>query len=89
MISIESRDAFGGFKFAYFNVKNILVVGAVMISPPLIESSLFFFQSKLLIYCIESSSDLKSYYIERGSKHATAVNISNAFDCPTPTALSA
>ena len=39
---------------AAFNAKDIPVVVAVMISPSLIESSRFFFQSKLLIYCIFS-----------------------------------
>ena len=38
--------------FAAFSAKNIPVVVAVMISPSLIESSMFFFQSKLLIYCV-------------------------------------
>ena len=52
MISIASRDAFGGFTSAAFSAKNILVVVVVMISPSLIESSMFFFKSKLLIYCI-------------------------------------
>ena len=37
---------------AAFSVKNIPITAAVMISPCLIESSTFFFQSKLLIYCI-------------------------------------
>ena len=43
MISMESRDAFGGFTFAAFSANNIPVVVAVMISPSLIESSMFFF----------------------------------------------
>ena len=37
--------------FAAFSAKNILVAAAVIISPSLIESSTFVFQSKLLIYC--------------------------------------
>ena len=37
--------------FVVFSAKNIPVAAAVMISPSLIESSKFFFQSKLLIYC--------------------------------------
>ena len=49
---MASRDAFGGFRFAAFSAKNIPVVVVVMISPSLIESSMFFFQSKLLIHCI-------------------------------------
>ena len=49
MISMASRDAFGGFSFATFNAKNIPVVVAVMIIPSLIKSSMFFFQSKLPI----------------------------------------
>ena len=48
MISMASRDAFGSFTFAAFNAKNIPVVSAFMISPSLIESSMFFFQLKLL-----------------------------------------
>ena len=88
MISMAFRDAFGCFMFAAFSVKNIPVVIAVMISPSLIESSMFFLQSKLLVYCIGSSSDLRSYYIGKDSKHATAVDIINVFGCPTPTALS-
>ena len=51
MISMASRDAFGSLTFAAFSAKNIPVVVAVIISPSLIESSMFFFQSKLLIYC--------------------------------------
>ena len=43
------RDAFGGFTFAAFSAKNIPVVVAVMISPSVIESSMLFFKSKLLI----------------------------------------
>ena len=63
-LSMAYRDAFGGFTFAAFDAKNIPVVVAIMISRSLIESSMFFFQSKLLIYCIGSSSDLKhmSYF---------------------------
>ena len=49
MISIASRDAFGGFTFAAVSAKNIPVGVAVMISPSLIESSISFFQSELLI----------------------------------------
>ena len=59
MISIASREAFGGFTFAAFSAKNIPVVVAVMIRPSLIESSMFFFQLKLLIYCIF----FKAYYV--------------------------
>ena len=52
MITMASRDGFGGFTFAAFNVKSIPVATVVTIIPSLIESSMFFFQSKLLIYCI-------------------------------------
>ena len=52
MISIASRDAFGGFTFAAFSAKNTSVVVAVMIIPSLIESLMLLFQSKLLICCI-------------------------------------
>ena len=58
MISMASRDAFGACTFADFSVKNILVVEVVMISPSLVESSMFFFQSKLLIFLMYFS---KSY----------------------------
>ena len=44
-----SRDAFGSFTFVSFSAKNILVVVAVMIVPSMIECSMFFFQSKLLV----------------------------------------
>ena len=47
-ISMASRDAFGGFTLAAFSAKNIPVVVAVMISQSLMESSMFFFPSKLL-----------------------------------------
>ena len=50
MIPTASRDAFGGFTFAAFNVKNIPVVEVVMVSPFLIESLIFFHKSKLLVY---------------------------------------
>ena len=46
MISIASMDAFGAFMFAAFSAKNIPVVVAVMIISSLIESLMFFFQSK-------------------------------------------
>ena len=42
MISMASRDVFGGFTFAAFNTYNIPAVVAVMINPYLIESSMFF-----------------------------------------------
>ena len=54
---MASRDAFGGFTFAAFKPKNIPAASMVMINPSLRESSMFFFQSKLLIYYI--GSDLK------------------------------
>ena len=37
MISMASRDVFGGYTCAAFSTKNIPVVVAVMISPSLIE----------------------------------------------------
>ena len=52
MVSMVSKDAFAGFMFAVFSPKNIPVVVAVLISPSLMESSMLFFQLKLLIYCI-------------------------------------
>ena len=39
MISIASRDAFGGFTIAALSTQNILVVVAVMINPSLIDRS--------------------------------------------------
>ena len=56
---IASRDAFGGFTFAAFSAKNSAVFVAVIITPSLIETSTFFFQSKLLtyLYRILSSCD--------------------------------
>ena len=39
---MASRDTFGGFTFAALSSKNIPVVIAVIISPSLIESSMFF-----------------------------------------------
>ena len=53
MIFMASRDAFDGFTFATISVENIPVFVVVMISPSLMDSSMFFFQSKLLIYCID------------------------------------
>ena len=49
MMSMASGDAFGGFIFAASSAKNIPVVEAVMTNP-LIETSIFFIQSKLLFY---------------------------------------
>ena len=46
MISMASRDAFGGFTFAVLSAKSISVVVAVMINPSLIEFSMFFFLIK-------------------------------------------
>ena len=64
MISIASRDTFGGFTFAAFSTKNIPVTVGVVISPTLIEPSMFFFQLKLLIYCIVFFHiKSKAYYI--------------------------
>ena len=62
MMSMASRDAFGGFTFVAFSAKNIPVVVTVMISPSLIESSMFFFQSKLLIYCIGFQKHMTSFW---------------------------
>ena len=55
------QDVFSGFTPAAFRAKNISVTVTVMSSPSSIESSTFFFRSKLLIYCIGffPSSDLK------------------------------
>ena len=52
MISIASNlDVFGGFTmFNAFSPKNIPVALMVMITQSLRKSSMFFFQSKLLIY---------------------------------------
>ena len=49
MISIASKDAFGGFTIAVFSPKNIPVAPMAMINPSLREPSMFLFQSKLLI----------------------------------------
>ena len=61
MISIASRDAFGGFTFAAFSAKNIPVVVVVMTVPSLIKSSMFFFPVRTthLLYRVFSSSYLK------------------------------
>ena len=61
MISIASRDAFGGFTFAAISAKNVPVVVTVKITASLIESSMFFFPIKAihLLYRVFSSSDLK------------------------------
>ena len=87
MIYIASRDAFGGFTFAAFSAKNVPVVVAVMISPTLIGSSIFFFQSKLLIYCIRFflSSDQK--IAGKNIKDTNDVDVDNEPCCPTPSAL--
>ena len=68
-----------------FSAKNILVVVAVMISPSLIESSMFFFQIKLLIYCN------RIYQIQMGQDitNANDVHPTNVLRCSMPTALSA
>ena len=90
MISMASRDAFGGFTFAAFSAKNIPVVVAVMISLSLIESSMFFFQSKLVIYCIRFFIiRSKNYLFHAGKniKYTNHVDVNNAPCCPTPTAL--
>ena len=50
LMSMTSRDTFGGFMFAAFSVKSGPPVVAVIISPSLLESSMFLFHSKLLIY---------------------------------------
>ena len=53
MISMAFWDAFGGFTFADFSPKKIPVALVVMISPSLIESSMFFFSIKATrFYCI-------------------------------------
>ena len=56
MIFVASRDAFRGFTFAVFSTYKIHLVVAAMINLSLIESSMFFFQLKLLIYCIRSKA---------------------------------
>ena len=58
-----------------------------MINPSLIESSTFFFQSKLLIYCIRFflSSDQASIDLKKDKKYTKDVDVSNAPCCPTPT----
>ena len=55
---MASTNAFPGFKFPWFNAKNIPTVVAVMISPSVIESSLFFFfQIKTLHLCLSFFHD--------------------------------
>ena len=88
MISIASRDVFGGFTFAAFSAKNIRVVVVVMINPSLMESSMFFFQSKLLIYCIRFFIvRSKNYHVGKNIKYTNDVDVNNAPCCLTPTAL--
>ena len=43
---MASKNAFPGFTFPWFNAKIIPTVVAVMISPSVIESSLFFFPNQ-------------------------------------------
>ena len=72
--------------FAAFSAKNIPVVAALMISPSLIESSIFFFQSKLLIYCkVFLSSDQK--IAGKNIKDTNDVDVNNAPYCRTLNAL--
>ena len=54
---MASKNTFPGFKFPWFNVKNIPTVVAVMISPSVIESSLSFFQIKTLHLCLSFFHD--------------------------------
>ena len=59
MISMTSRNAFGGFSFAAFSTYNIPIVVAVMINPSLIESSMFFSnQSYLFIVYFSKAYDV-------------------------------
>ena len=46
-----SRDAFGGFTFAEFSAKDILVVLVVMISPSLVETSMVFSNRNYSFIC--------------------------------------
>ena len=60
-----------------------------MINLSLIESSIFFFQSKLDIYCLVfSPSDQASLGLKKDKKNTKDVDVSNAPCCPTPTVLS-
>ena len=65
MISLASRDAFVGFKFTAFSAINILVVVRIIIGPCLIESSLFFFQSKLIILFYIFLNHMMSFWFDR------------------------
>ena len=64
---------------------------AVIINPSLIESSMFFFKSKLLIYYIRFLyHQIKKNYIFQIGKdinHANDVDVNNALCCPTPAAF--
>ena len=83
---MASRNVFGGFSFASYSPKNIPAVPMVMISPSLKESSMFFLQLKLLIYCIR-------FFIIRSKNHwqehkdTNDVDVNNAPCCPAPNAL--
>ena len=82
-----SRDAFGGFTFTTFRPKSIPVAPMVMVNPCLIEYSIFFFQSKLLIYCIRISLSLDQKIAGKNIKDTNDVDTKNAPYCPTPNVL--
>ena len=89
-ISIASRVAFGGFTFAAFNPENIPAALMVMISPSLIESSMFFLQWKLLVYSIRFFIiRLRNYLSHTGkdNNHTNDADVSNASCCPTTIAF--
>ena len=87
MISIASRDVFGGFTFAAFSAKNIPVAPMVMISSSLREPSMFFFSIKTshLLYKVFLSSDQK--IAGKNIKDTNYVDVNNAPCCPTPNVL--
>ena len=85
MISIASRDVFGGFKFAAFRPKNIVVVVAVMISPSLRESSMFFL--KLAIYCTGFLIIRSFFHTGKDINHSNDVDINNAHCYPRSNVL--
>ena len=81
MISIATRDAFGGFTFAAFSPKNIPVALMVMINPSLRESS----KTTHLLYKVFLSPDQK--IAGKNIKDTNDVDVNNASCCPMPNAL--
>ena len=85
--SMTSRDAFGGFTFTAFKPKNIPASSMVIINLSLKESSIVFFQLKLLIYSVRLfiiRSENYLFHTDKDSNHSNDVDVSNALCCPTP-----